>query len=455
MFRLRTSGSIASGDLKLGLGRYGVISAFGRKEFENFSFVPSLTGTFNETIVIENVLDSYNDQNVSVKANVRKPPAFTIEPAALEFGVIDPASQVDQLNFVLTNVSKHERTFVVEVKPIDGASFAAISLYKDDTDVGTVLSKHEEEEVEGITQKLKIARRKGKADKIAKYEARLAELGVKQPATSLDSDDVASNQGEEGGGDDEERVEPDSEREKTKSGDQTPENSGATEDSAASTTEYGPKACVTSLSVTLQPNQKSRILLELLIKASHKDLPHQTNTELAASVTVHDRKNADEMQVVRVVASRAPPSTNITSSSVLSSTSASAIASVPASASTPNSASISQAQHPGSNQSNSIVPSDITASSVPAHTTAPTSALPSSQGASYSLFFFHCSTILLPFTYQAGLHMIDQIADGQIPCTSRSCDIVSISLCLVPSLPRPSALGRVSSSRQRLRFIRS
>jgi hypothetical protein len=70
--------------LKLGLGRYGVISAFGRKEVENFSFTPSLSGTYNENIVIENVLDTTNDQNVAVKANVRKTPTFTLDPQGKE-----------------------------------------------------------------------------------------------------------------------------------------------------------------------------------------------------------------------------------------------------------------------------------------------------------------------------------------------------------------------------------
>ena len=248
LFRLRTSGSIASGDLKLGLGRYGVISAFGRKEFTNFSFTPSLFGKYEETIVVENVLDSYQDQTVFVKANVRKQPAFTVDRTVLDFGQValvaaedvtegkgatgqatDGEGQadvqvVDTFDFippspasvVLTNVSKSERTFVITVElekvpevpnvtkspskpalsdangtPAGGdkgeeatvtvVPFAQVHLSRDEAGGGTALSRAEEEEVEGMMQKLKIARRKKKADKVDKYETRLKELGVEVP----------------------------------------------------------------------------------------------------------------------------------------------------------------------------------------------------------------------------------------------------------------------------------
>jgi hypothetical protein len=97
---------------------------------------------------------------------------------------------------VLTNVSKSERTFVItvelekvpEVPDADGTGtnsvivpFAEVHLSRDESGMGQALSKAEEEEVEGMMQKLKIARRKGKADKVEKYEARLTELGVELP----------------------------------------------------------------------------------------------------------------------------------------------------------------------------------------------------------------------------------------------------------------------------------
>lgn len=312
LFRLRTSGSIASGDLKLGLGRYGVISAFGRKEVENFSFTPSLTGTYNENIVVENVLDGFNDQNVAVKANVRKPPTFTIEPVVADFGVIDPTSTTvpEKLGFTLTNVSKHERTFVVEVKYAEGPKdidqpkgdddrFADLSLSRDD--VGTALSKTEEEEMENILQKLKIAKRKGKTDKIAKYEARLVELGV-QPgkevadASASDTDDGTTEDSNTTG-----TTAPSAEGEVNGSGAQTP----AVEIDAP---QYGPRHCVSLLTVVLQPNQKNRIMVELIPRSSTSfpdDSTSSSASSLDALLQVHDKKNADESQSVKVVARKA------------------------------------------------------------------------------------------------------------------------------------------------------
>jgi len=266
LLRLRTSGSIASGDLKLGLGRYGVISAFGRKEVENFSFTPSLVGNYQETIVVENVLDSFNDQNVAVKANVRRMPAFTVEPSVLDFGSIDTDAKWPRpLNFTLANVSKHERTFVIEIQSAESDAFAEISLNRDDKEAGTALSKEEEEELEGLLQKLKIARRKGKADKITKYESRLAELGVSQgPGAESDinsTDDAFSTLG-------------------------TP------------MTEAPPpiKAFVTSIVVTLQPNTKNKILVEL------RPVSEQLGP-LETTIKVHDRKNTDETLEITVTAS--------------------------------------------------------------------------------------------------------------------------------------------------------
>jgi pyrimidine deaminase RibD-like protein len=300
--------------LKLGLGRYGVISAFGRKEVENFSFTPSLSGTYNENIVIENVLDTMNDQNVAVKANVRKTPTFTLDPQIVDFGIVDPAlPPPEKSGFTLTNVSKHERTFVIGIKsdssPSKGGSssssstvvpseprrcFVDISLSRDD--VGTALSKTEEEEIENIQQKLKIAKRKGKKDKIQKYEARLTELGIPLPQDAeADTDDNESTTTNE--------IVPPTPG--TVSGDQLEEEENV---------EYGPKALISTLTVILQPNQKNRIFVELLPKSPHGNEEGGSNNEsntkehnsialdLDSVIEVHEKKNADESQTVRVIA---------------------------------------------------------------------------------------------------------------------------------------------------------
>jgi len=292
-----------------------VISAFGRKEVENFSFTPSLSGTYNENIVIENVLDTINDQNVAVKANVRKTPTFTLDPQVVDFGTVDPAlPPPEKLGFTLTNVSKHERTFVIGIKSDpsytsqSGSSsssstivpsesrrcFVDISLSRDD--VATALSKTEEEEIENIQQKLKIAKRKGKKDKVQKYEARLTELGIPLPQDAeADTDDNESTTTND--------VVPATPN--TVSGDQMEEEDNV---------EYGPKALISTLTVVLQPNQKNRIFVELLPKSPHgpqvggpNNEPstkehNSTASDLDSIIEVHEKKNADESQTVKVTA---------------------------------------------------------------------------------------------------------------------------------------------------------
>jgi len=305
MFRLRTSGSIASGDLKLGQGRYGVIAAFGRKEVEQFSFTPSLTGNYQENLTVENVLDGYNEIKIGVKAVVRKAAVVTVDTTAVDFGAVDVAKlggkKKTELGVVITNVSKHERTFVVNVKPVEGdtavaddvantTAFAEVSLSTDEKSGGMALSKGEEEEVETMLQKLKIARRKGKADKIAKYEARLKELGIVQP-----NEDGSAQDGESEAGAD--------------------STSGSTVGTPLDDRTNGlgillgmtpekpeTPAPVRSLTITLGPSQKTRVCLELVPAAFGGDAASKGRGEVNEVMTVHDRKNTDETISVTVKA---------------------------------------------------------------------------------------------------------------------------------------------------------
>jgi hypothetical protein len=134
---------------------------------------------------------------------------------------------------------------------------------------GVALSKGEEEEVEIIRQKLNIARRKKKADKVARYEARLQELG--QPL-SLDDSDA-----------DGDKITP-----------SVPGTPGSEIGLSLS------MEAVTSLSITLAPNQKSKINVQLL--------PTNRGTAaLATSITVRDKKNMDETVSLAVTASPQGP----------------------------------------------------------------------------------------------------------------------------------------------------
>lgn len=190
-FCIRKSGSIASGDIKLAAGRYGVVPGYGKREVE-FVFSPSMSGQFQERLVVENVADRDNDQTVVLKANVRKTPNFAVDPASLDFGASRPGKLSQPESFVLTNTTAKPRTFVVAVDPyslrFERSVLDLVLSTANDGDVRGTLTKEEEEEVENIAQKLKIAYRKGNHDKVKKYEGRLTELGIK-PASTLSAAD--------------------------------------------------------------------------------------------------------------------------------------------------------------------------------------------------------------------------------------------------------------------------
>ncbi|OCF57464.1 hypothetical protein L486_04922 [Kwoniella mangroviensis CBS 10435] len=334
LFRLRTSGSIASGDLKLGLGRYGVISAFGRKEVKNFSFTPSLVGNYQEMITVENVLDGYNDQNLSVKAVVRKIPAFKVEPDNLDFGIINltnvnlkqgnTSTSLDiRQSFILTNISKHERTFVITIEPKVSSSFAQISLTRDEKDVGLALSKVEEEEVEAILQKLKIAKRKKKQEKIEKYEKRLMELGIGMKDLKSDEEDgedglpLAEAEIEGKGEKKEKKDKKDKVKHRENEQPQLPistrEDPAAGDKDVSCDNSANPNPLTTSLSLTLAPSQKTKILVDL-VPQSQNTVGDRDNAsggdsfdDVKATITVHDKRNTDETIAISVAAVRGTP----------------------------------------------------------------------------------------------------------------------------------------------------
>ena len=181
-YYIRKSGSIASGDIRLGLGRYGVVPGYGKRGVD-FVFSPSLSGPFYERLLVENIADHDNDQPVVLKAAVRKVANFATDPSALDFGTCR-AGQVSMPESVLvSNTTNKARAFVVR---IDDALVPPVPLdvlvaTSDDSVTHRTLSREEEEEVETLLQKLKIAERKGNTDKLAKYRERLQHLGAPVP----------------------------------------------------------------------------------------------------------------------------------------------------------------------------------------------------------------------------------------------------------------------------------
>ncbi|GAB5587420.1 hypothetical protein Unana1_02320 [Umbelopsis nana] len=188
LYTIRKSGSIASGDIMLGSGRHGVVRAFGKREID-FVFEPTLPGQFMERLVVENIRDRDNDQVVLVKANVRKPSTFFIKSLQMTFGVCflsQLCSRVETI--VITNTNKQSRTFEIRTDPKEMQfDFCTVEFdYVIEEDNEGTLTKEQEEEIETLEQKLKIARRKGHDDKVKKYLKKLAKL--KKTTFEIESD---------------------------------------------------------------------------------------------------------------------------------------------------------------------------------------------------------------------------------------------------------------------------
>lgn len=178
LYAIRKSGSIASGNIILGAGRYGVVRAFGKREID-FIFEPSLAGPFMERLIVENIRDPTNDQVLSLKALVRKPSTFFIKSLELAFGPCIVGRSCDKVEtIVLTNTNKQVRSFEIKVDVNEsnfGRYYGEFDFVVEDDD-SNALSKEAEEEIENLEQKLKIARRKDQPDKIKKYLKKLAKL---------------------------------------------------------------------------------------------------------------------------------------------------------------------------------------------------------------------------------------------------------------------------------------
>ncbi|KAI8903992.1 hypothetical protein EDD86DRAFT_90161 [Gorgonomyces haynaldii] len=137
-----------------------------------------------EKFVIENIQDPENSQTVTVKANIRQPANFVIANLSLDFG----PCLVNQSNFnvqeiVISNPSqKHTRWFEVKVDPTDlvfekctGEVLFTLSNISEDTKK-KMITQEAEDKIEQLHQKLKIAKTKGKLDKISKIQSEIDQL---------------------------------------------------------------------------------------------------------------------------------------------------------------------------------------------------------------------------------------------------------------------------------------
>ncbi|KAF0517022.1 peroxisomal membrane protein mpv17 [Gigaspora margarita] len=177
LYNIQKSGSIASRDVGFGLGRLGVVRGYGNKEVE-FTFKPRFSGQFYEKFTIENIQDHDNNQMLSVKADIRKPFNFLIQPTNIDFGacLINENAPIVH-SITVSNNNKQSRTIEVRIDPRDLKFNSCVGelnfILQEESGI---LSKETEEKIEELEQKVKIARRKGYTSKVEQIEKQLETL---------------------------------------------------------------------------------------------------------------------------------------------------------------------------------------------------------------------------------------------------------------------------------------
>lgn len=324
---IRKSGSIASGDIKLkNADRYGVVPGHGKREVE-FVFCPILTGAFQEKLIVENVADRDRDETVLIKANVTRVSNFSVEPMSLNFesnesdGKPLPVGRLANTaqSFSISNLSHKTRSFVLRVEKDDlkyGAYHVEVIVSTSNVQedgVKAALTKVEEEEVEHISQKLKIATRKGHTEKVQKYETRLTELGIPIPK-SIGADQASKENDQRATRLSEEPLQIDA------------KENAAAEVQSNSTTDSALSASLTSVvpsvTITLPAQQSKRLLVRIrpsrVLKPDPEHHFHHQPLEVRIPIQVHEVKNIDEVQTVEIRAKIQANGEILTSSNQLS-----------------------------------------------------------------------------------------------------------------------------------------
>ncbi|KAI9176000.1 hypothetical protein H9P43_006364 [Blastocladiella emersonii ATCC 22665] len=182
LYAIKKSGSIASGDVVL-RNRLGVIPPHGAREV-SFTFQPSMPGLFFEKLTVENVMNNEASQVISLKANVRKPDAFSIHTESIDMGVVMVGEASAARIITLHNTHKHPRSFTVRAGDEDAADGSgganANALQWEFAVLSSATMEHgvqdAEEKIEALEQKLKIAKRKGRKDKVDKITETISKL---------------------------------------------------------------------------------------------------------------------------------------------------------------------------------------------------------------------------------------------------------------------------------------
>ncbi|BBM97058.1 hypothetical protein MPTK1_1g02700 [Marchantia polymorpha subsp. ruderalis] len=190
LYKLKKTGSIASGDLHIINGRTGILRPHSTCEV-NFVFQPSLGGSFHETLVVSNVYDPSNDQVVTLKATISRADTFWLNTSSIDFGGVNVGEWSRPQSIVFVNNSKQSRTFMLKAGDSGSDERVVKPPFDVATDESPVLRFMVEEEkklssasavgpeqelIEALERKGLAYERKGKADKAAKIRKQIEEL---------------------------------------------------------------------------------------------------------------------------------------------------------------------------------------------------------------------------------------------------------------------------------------
>jgi len=92
----------------------GVVRPYRRREVQ-FLFKPKLTGTFNQTLTIENIFDASNNQNVVVKAQVLPVKNFFIQSLQIDFGICLVNEKSRKCQILICNTSTRRRALEINL----------------------------------------------------------------------------------------------------------------------------------------------------------------------------------------------------------------------------------------------------------------------------------------------------------------------------------------------------
>lgn len=195
VYRVKKSGSIASLDLVISKDdRVGIVRPYRRKDI-HFLFRPTITGAFNEKLVIENIYDKSNNQTITVKALVKPNVTFFIRSLSIDFGTTVLGMKSNRCQIILSNTTKHKRQYEIKVEEDSTKLCDYDILLRLEKTPAIILSKEEEMQVSHLLHRIKIATRKGQEEKKAKYMEQLNKLQagkikMESPGASGYSSDV-------------------------------------------------------------------------------------------------------------------------------------------------------------------------------------------------------------------------------------------------------------------------